>query len=497
MQKQIIDFFPYFDQTGRELLELRITLLKDYVDKFIICESNKTHSGIPLEYNLEAVINELNLPKDKIEIIRLEIPEERELPVELIDIINCYENNKNPASIRARTRERLQKDSILQKLDQFSDNTLFIISDSDELVNPSCINWITDMVLKHEDFVIKIPLVHLEGRADLRVHDSKTTYPKSWDGGMFICTKKHLLKASPTQIRSNVDNPFPINYLYHEGKRAEDLGWHFSWMGTNEHRAIKRKSFTHYNDSFSFIKGHNYNGQDIVELHSVTPKEGDISPSGEVNTVLKRYSIHNLPNLIFELPRVKKFLLPEENNTMEQSVLELEYYKACSQKTDINEHLPVLKELASTCQSVTEMGTRDGQSTRAFLVTNAKLTAYDLELDDTVKKLFATAKALGKNVTYTQADVLSLDIDETDLLFIDTWHTYDQLNLELKLHGNKAKKYLAFHDTHTYGVVGEGENTKGLLPAVIEFLIANPHWRFKIHKTNNNGLTVLERTANE
>jgi len=47
--KKIIDFFPYFDPTGKEILELRINMLKDYVDEFIICESNKTQSGIPKE----------------------------------------------------------------------------------------------------------------------------------------------------------------------------------------------------------------------------------------------------------------------------------------------------------------------------------------------------------------------------------------------------------------------------------------------------------------
>jgi hypothetical protein len=33
----------------------------------------------------------------------------------------------------------------------------------------------------------------------------------------------------------------------------------------------------------------------------------------------------------------------------------------------------------------------------------------------------------------------------------------------------------------------------GLLPAIIEFMIENPEWKFKIHKTNNSGMTVLEK----
>ena len=107
------------------------------------------------------------------------------------------------------------------------------------------------------------------------------------------------------------------------------------------------------------------------------------------------------------------------------------------------------------------------------------------------------AKERGIDFTFVQADTLdpNFSIEETDLLFIDTFHTYEHLSQELRLHGNKAKKYIVFHDTHTFGLKGEVDSdNKGLLTAIIEFMIENPHWRFKIHKTNNNGLTVLERT---
>jgi hypothetical protein len=33
------------------------------------------------------------------------------------------------------------------------------------------------------------------------------------------------------------------------------------------------------------------------------------------------------------------------------------------------------------------------------------------------------------------------------------------------------------------------------LSAVIEFVMANPHWRFHTYRTNNNGLTILERVS--
>ena len=178
--------------------------------------------------------------------------------------------------------------------------------------------------------------------------------------------------------------------------------------------------------------------------------------------------------------------------------LKKEYRVARDTVSDINEHLEILKSLADEVNHVTEMGTRTGSSTRAFLVSNVTLRAYDLFLDERVSELFNIAKQMGKDVQYTQADVLQIQIEETDLLFIDTWHAYDQLIEELRLHAPKVKKYIAFHDTQTFGTrsetfMGRG-GSNGLLPAIIHYMIeSGDQWRFKIHRTNNNGLTVIER----
>ena len=180
--------------------------------------------------------------------------------------------------------------------------------------------------------------------------------------------------------------------------------------------------------------------------------------------------------------------------------LNLEYQIARRLPSDINEHLELLKSLADSVDHVTEMGTRTGISTRAFLASDVTLRAYDLSLDDYVAKLFELAHKKGKDVKYIESNVLEAEIDETDLLFIDTWHCYDQLYAELTKHAPKVKKYIAFHDTQTYGTRSEefmgrvGSN--GLLPAIIHYMIDNPDvWRCKTHRTNNNGLTVIERIS--
>ena len=179
--------------------------------------------------------------------------------------------------------------------------------------------------------------------------------------------------------------------------------------------------------------------------------------------------------------------------------IQKEYTTAATTPSDINEHLPVLFELAKKCDHITEMGVRTGVSTRSFLMSKAKIISYDIESNQGVVSLIEEATLAGKDATFIEADVLKIDIEETDLLFIDTWHTYDQLKQELSIHANKAKKYIVFHDTNTYGLKNEGGEitgtSQGLLPAIIEFLIDNPHWRFKKFLTNNNGLTILERVA--
>lgn len=182
---------------------------------------------------------------------------------------------------------------------------------------------------------------------------------------------------------------------------------------------------------------------------------------------------------------------------MENSIFEDEYIKVCSQESDIHEHLPILRDLAKGVSHVTEMGVREGISTRSFLTENVILRSYDLYLSDSVNQLFEIARGQRKNVQYIQANVLDIEIEETDLLFIDTWHCYEQLVQELNIHSVKVKKYIAFHDTQTYGTCSENfqgrSGSNGLLPAIIEFVINNPEWKFKLHKTNNNGLTVIER----
>ncbi len=170
--------------------------------------------------------------------------------------------------------------------------------------------------------------------------------------------------------------------------------------------------------------------------------------------------------------------------------------RAQSRPSDIAEHLEVLRRFASTCQHVTEFGTRTGVSTTALLTAQPrKLVCYDLQRSREATILEAVAREPGRRTTlhFHQEDVLTAEIEPTELLFIDTLHTCEQMRQELARHAAKVSKYLVFHDTETFGQSGETPGTQGIWPAIAEYLRQHPEWRLLLHRANNNGLTLLTR----
>lgn len=172
----------------------------------------------------------------------------------------------------------------------------------------------------------------------------------------------------------------------------------------------------------------------------------------------------------------------------------LKHYKQVT--PDICEHLDTLTSLSKECEHVTEMGFRHGASFCALLMGKPKkLITYDLVIPKEIIPIFDEIK--GETEIHLYADnTLSIEIEPTDLLFIDTLHTYSQLKKELELHGDKAKKYLVFHDTETFGNKGEDGFEKGLKDALDEYMIETGKWKIFKHYPNNNGLTILERYEN-
>lgn len=192
--------------------------------------------------------------------------------------------------------------------------------------------------------------------------------------------------------------------------------------------------------------------------------------------------------------------------------IKLIYEKESETSSDINEHLPTLLKYANECDHITEMGVRWVSSTWPLLLSNPKkLISYDIKKDPKINEVINLSKEYNIDYIFVEEDVLNVEIENTDLLFIDTLHTYNQLLLELELHSDKVNKYIILHDTTTFEDVDEiiyehaSNNIKnlnslkyGLWTAVIDFLETEKGkiWEVKERFTNNNGLTILERRNN-
>jgi hypothetical protein len=173
---------------------------------------------------------------------------------------------------------------------------------------------------------------------------------------------------------------------------------------------------------------------------------------------------------------------------------------------DINEHLPTLKKYGEMCEHITEMGARWGCSTFAFLSAKPKkFVSYDINDNKNIDLAKNLALTEGVNFEFNKKNVLDVEIEITDLLFIDTWHKYGQLKEELKLHKDKVKKYLIFHDTESYEFEDEpswgglyedvrplSNGKTGIWPAIQE-LLDEGEWVIEERFKNNNGLTILKR----
>lgn len=168
--------------------------------------------------------------------------------------------------------------------------------------------------------------------------------------------------------------------------------------------------------------------------------------------------------------------------------------------SDMVLHVPVLQWYASQCWHVTEFGTREGFSTVALIAgCPGEVHSYDQDRSPRVAWLFQRRDQLPCRWVFHQGDTgdAYLPVSETDLLLIDTEHTYAHVKKELSWHGRKARRYLIFHDTEVCGVTdqtGNNPDAKGIGLAIDEFAAQFPgEYRVAYRTPHNNGLLVLER----
>lgn len=296
----IIDYFPFFIE--KELLELRINLLKDHVDKFIISEINKTHTGEEKEFICKKTISELNLPVEKIQVIETYIPDDVELIPEECDLKYC--SHAKSTKVNNWIRERIQRDALMSVIHEFNENDIFISSDCDEIINPNYIPLFSDSLFhpNMNNSIIKVPLVLLERKADKRVFQDNLPVP--WENSLVFCLGKHFMNGgSPQKFRGGCENPyFTMLIVDMNGKKFEDCGWHFTWMGDETRIKYKAKSLN-LADSTECETGYSFASSSTIKITDSCVQENFS------NRVLRDYPHDLLPQILFELPNVKNFLL--------------------------------------------------------------------------------------------------------------------------------------------------------------------------------------------
>jgi len=140
------------------------------------------------------------------------------------------------------------------------------------------------------------------GRADLRVMDpiqDSSKPPTNWTCGTIVL-HEHLTKTL-SEIRRN-ENDLVVGNC--------DAGWHFSWLGDAERLKTKVRSFSHCYDDIPNAVAPAYSDAMLDYMDAYKAKAGGLDPLGRTDHILHNYPWELLPSEIFELERVRKFMLP-------------------------------------------------------------------------------------------------------------------------------------------------------------------------------------------
>ena len=163
----------------------------------------------------------------------------------------------------------------------------------------------------------------------------------------------------------------------------------------------------------------------------------------------------------------------------------------------IIKHLPILREYAKKCEHITEFGVDAVNSTWALLSGKPKIMVSVDPSDKKAPKIHKLALELAEKegIDYKFINDYSTNIekiDETDLLFIDSVHTYKCLSMELKLHSPQVKKYIILHDMNMDELKRAVKDILNL-SEIGGFFKDESDWDLIYRTQKNEGLWILER----
>jgi len=273
----------YFDE--EQILELRLNVLDEKVDFFVIVESIYNHRGDKRDLLFDK--NKfLKFSKKIIYLVSEEIPNN----VELINENDDKKEKGRKYIMNAVYRENAQRNLISKGIKNANRDDLIMISDVDEIPKLDSLD-LKD--IKNEIFIFKQHMFHY--KYNLVLPNFK------WTGTKAV-TKKNLI--SPQWLRNTKDKKYPFYRIdtifskkkYTNLKIINDGGWHFTNIKTPKKIRHKFKSYLHHfefdqtnlveSDIENFIK----KKQAIYNLK--VDKRGNKVGNGET---LENFDIKKLP----------------------------------------------------------------------------------------------------------------------------------------------------------------------------------------------------------
>ncbi len=228
---KIFDCFQYFDEDM--MLDLRLHVLDQYVDKFVIVENLYMHSGKKKSKNFD--IKKFLKFEDKIKYILID-----ELPKNLVALDDLNGSIRTNTLIDNTLKiEHNQRNKILDGLNDADKNDLILISDVDEI--PKLKN------IKHK---IKNKIICFNQK--MFCYKFNLSFDKLDWIGTKATLKKNLL--SPQWLRDVKHRKYPIWRLdilfnkmkYNNIQFIDDGGWHFTNFRTPKELEMKLNNFGHH-----------------------------------------------------------------------------------------------------------------------------------------------------------------------------------------------------------------------------------------------------------
>ena len=209
----IYDCFQYFNED--HMVDLRMNILNEYVDYFVISESNKTHQGKDKKINFN--VKNFSKFREKIIFISAEYNQE----------INFKKHIGGESPI-----EQHQRNSLIKGLENAHQDDLVILSDSDEIPDLKKLIEIKKgkkfIAFSQKMFMYKLNLQNID--------------ESNWIGSRV--TKKKYLKTMQS-LRDLKFKDYPFWRLDKRDLQIIKGGWHFSFLQTPDQILEKIKSFSH------------------------------------------------------------------------------------------------------------------------------------------------------------------------------------------------------------------------------------------------------------